>query len=158
MKKIKLVLLTVVMAVCAVGAKAEDLNMKVPPGYRATVVQADKAEFLFIKPGDRLDMLVTFDAQMKDNTKEKVTASILQNVLVLDTVCKDGVYAVVLALNPNEAQYAMLSLGYQVHFTIRGKGDTEMHPMEMASFRRLIKGDSDEKTAKKEEPAKPADK
>jgi Flp pilus assembly protein CpaB len=158
MKKMKLVLLTAVMAVCAAGANAEDLNMKVPPGYRATVVPADKAEFLFIKPGDRLDMLVTFDAQMKDNSKEKVTASILQNVLVLDTVCKGGVYAVVLALNPNEAQYAMLSLGYQVHFTIRGKGDTEMHPMEIASFRRLIKGDSDDKPAKKEEPAKPADK
>lgn len=146
------------MTLCAAAAKAEELNMKVPPGYRATVVQADKAEFLFIKPGDRLDMLVTFDAVMKDNSKEKVTASILQNVLVLDTVSKDGVNAVVLALNPNEAQYAMLSLGYQVHFTIRGKGDTELHPMEIASFKRLLRGDSDEKPAKKEDPAKPADK
>lgn len=137
-------------------AQAEDLNMKVPPGYRATVVQADKAEFLFIKPGDRLDMLVTFDAQMKDNSKEKVTASILQNVLVLDTVCKDGIHAVVLALNPNEAQYAMLSYAYQLHFTIRGKGDTELHPMEIASFKRLIKSGPEDKPAGKEEPAKPA--
>ena len=158
MKKMKLVLLTAIMAVCAVGAKAEDLNMKVPTGYRATVVQADKAEFLFIKPGDRLDMLVNFDALMKNDTKEKVTATILQNVLVLDTVCKDGIYAVVLALNPNEAQYTMLSYAYQIHFTIRGKGDMEMHPMEIASFKRLIRGDSEEKPAKKEEPAKPADK
>lgn len=139
MKTIKLVLAASVLALCAAAVKAEDLNMKVPPGYRATVVQADKAEFLFIKPGDRLDMLVTFDAVMKNDTKEKVTASILQNVLVLDTVCKDGIYAVVLALNPNEAQYAMLSYAYQIHFTIRGKGDTEMHPMEIASFKRLIR-------------------
>lgn len=158
MKKIKLVLLAAVMTVCAAGAMAEDLNMKVPPGYRATVVQADKAEFLFIKPGDRLDMLVTFDAQMKDNSKEKVTASILQNVLVLDTVCKDGIYAVVLALNPNEAQYAMLSYAYQIHFTIRGKGDVEMHPMEIASFKRLIRGDKEEKGGNREAPEKPADK
>ena len=127
--------------------------MKVPPGYRATVVPTDKAGFLFIKPGD---MLVTFDALMKDSSKEKVTASILQNVLVLDTVCKDGVYAVVVALNPNKAHYAMLSLAYQIHFTIRGKGDTEMHPMHIASFKRLIKSDPDYKPARKEEPSKPA--
>ena len=158
MKTVKLVLLAAVMTLCAAAAMAEELNMKVPPGYRATVVQADKAEFLFIKPGDRLDMLVTFDAQMRDGSKEKVTASILQNVLVLDAVRKDGICAVVLALNPNEAQYAMLSYAYQIHFTIRGKGDTELHPMEIASFKRLIRGDSDEKPAKKEEPAKPADK
>ena len=156
MKKMKLVLLAAVMTVCAGAGLAAE--MQVPPGYRAVVVPADKAEFLFIKPGARIDMLVTFDARMKDDTKEKVTASILQNVLVLDTVCKDGINAVVLALNPNEAQYAMLSLAYQIHFTIRGKGDTELHPMEIASFKRLIKGDPEEKPAKKEEPAKPADK
>lgn len=154
MKKVKLVLLAAVMAVCAGAGFAAE--MQVPPGYRATVVPAEKAELIFIKPGDRLDMLVTFDALMKDGTKEKVTASILQNVLVLDTVNKDGVRAVVLALNPNEAQYAMLSLNYQVHFTVRGKGDTELHPMEIASFKRLIRSDSDDKPAAKEEPAKTA--
>lgn len=62
---------------------------------------------------------------------------------------KDGLHAVVLALNPNEAQYAMLSLteGCRIHFTIRGKGDTEMHPMEIASFMKLLRGNPGEKPA-----------
>ena len=153
MKKMKMLALTAVLAGCAGASFAAELA--VPPGYRATVVPAEKAELLFIKPGDRLDMLVTFDAVMKDDRKEKVTASILQNVLVLDTAIKDGVCAGVVALNPNEAQYAMLSLAYQVHFTIRGKDDMALHPMEIATFKRLIRSDSDEKPVGKE-PAKPA--
>jgi Flp pilus assembly protein CpaB len=153
MKTIKTLGLAVVMMVSAAAAFAGELN--VPAGYRAVVVEANKAEMLFIKPGDRLDMTVTFEAQMADNRKETVTASILQNVLVLDTVDKDGLHAVLLALNPNEAQYAMLceNPGYRIDFTIRGKGDTELHPMEMASFQKLFSGPGD-KPAPKDEPAK----
>lgn len=149
MKNMRLTVMAAVMALCAGAGFAAELA--VPAGYRAVVVPAEKAELFFIKPGARLDMTVTFNAVMGDNRKETVTASILQNVLVLDTLDKDGVRAVVLALNPNEAQYAMLSLteGYKIHFTIRGKGDTEMHPMEIASFRRLIKSGPDDKPADK---------
>ena len=154
MKTMKMLLLAAVAAVCAGTGFAAELNA--PMGYRATVVAAEKAELLFIKPGDRLDMTVTFNALMGDNRKETVTATILQNVLVLDKADKGGVHAVVIALNPNEAQYAMLSLneGYKVHFTIRGKGDTEMHPMEIASFKKLIRSTPEEKPAGKEEAAK----
>jgi len=155
MKKMKILVLAAVLTACAGGAFAAELQ--VPPGYRATLVPADKAELLFIKPGDRLDMLVSLEAVMKDDRRENITASILQNVLVLDTVDKDGIHAVLLALNPNEAQYAMLSQSakYQIHFTIRGKGDTEMHPMEIAGFSKLFRG-SDDKPEGKEAPAKPA--
>jgi Flp pilus assembly protein CpaB len=153
MKNMRSAVLAAALLVCAGAGFAAELA--VPPGYRATIVPADKLETLFIKAGDRLDMTVTFSAVMADDRRETVTASILQNVLVLDTVDKGGLHAVVLALNPNEAQYAMLSLtdGYRIHFTIRGKGDTEVHPMEIASFRRLIRGDSEDKPA-----VKPADK
>ena len=154
MRTIKILLLAVVVAGCAGAGAAAELNA--PKGYRATVVAAEKAELLFIKPGDRLDMTVTFGALMADNRKETVTATILQNVLVLDTADKGDVHAVVIALNPNEAQYAMLSLneGYKVHFTIRGKGDTEMHPMEIASFKRLIRSTPEDKPAEKDGAAK----
>lgn len=154
MKKMKMLGLAALLAVCAGAGFAAELA--VPKGYRATVVPAERAELLFIKPGGRLDMTVTFNALMGDGRKETVTASILQNVLVLDTVQKDGLNAVVIALNPDEAQYAMLSLteGYKIHFTIRGKDDTGMHPMEIASFKRLIRSDKEDKPAEKEGPAK----
>lgn len=142
------------VALFAAGAHAAELD--VPLGYRAVVMPVSKAEFLFIKPGSRLDMTVTFTAVMKDDRKELITATMLQNLLVLDTVDKGGVRAVVLALNPNEAQYAELSLseGYRINFTVRAKGDMELHPMEIASFRRLIRGGEEDKDAGKDKPAK----
>jgi len=116
-----------------------------------------------LKPGDHIDILVTFDAVMGDNRKEKVTATILQNVLVLgvgadlgqgmsaaqlkqkqkaasaDQAFSDKM-GVSLALNPNEAQYLALSQQQgQVSIVVRGLGDVELHPMEIASFKRLVK-------------------
>ncbi|MCX5790177.1 MAG: RcpC/CpaB family pilus assembly protein [Elusimicrobia bacterium] len=116
-----------------------------------------------LKPGDRVDILVTFDAKMADQSKEKVTATILQNVLVLGVGANlgQGLTAkqfgdkqgaeqqqaafsekgfLSLALNPNEAQYLALALKQgETTVVLRGLGDVEMHPMEMASFRKLFR-------------------
>ncbi len=157
MNDLKKLLAAAVLVLGAGYACAAELA--VPPGYRASVVPVSQADLAFIKPGSRLDVTVTFSALLKDERKELVTATILQNVLVLDTLDKGGVRALVLALNPNEAQYMNLSMseGYRINFAIRGKGDTEMHPMEIASFRRLIRGGSEEKAEeKKEEKKEPA--
>lgn len=151
MKTFKTLAMAAVLSLgAALGFAAE---LAVPPGYRAVVVPVEKSELAFIKPGSRLDMTVTFSALLKDDRKELVTATILQNLLVLATLDKGGVRALVLALNPNEAQYANLSMaeGYRINFIIRGKGDMEMHPMEIASFRRLIRGGDEEKPAEKKE-------
>lgn len=139
------------------------LSVKIPPGYRGAVVPVDTPLMKLIKPGDRVDILVTFDALMADNRKEKVTATILQNVLVLgvgsdlgqgqtakqfaDEAKKDeqsaafaekGILSV--ALNPNEAQYLALAMKQgDIIVILRGLGDIEMHPMEMASFRKLFR-------------------
>lgn len=157
MKNLKAVFAAAVLSLCAVpGFAAEPA---VPLGYRAVVLPVAAAELAFIKPGSRLDMTVTFSALLKDDRKEQVTATILQNVLVLDTLDKGGVRALVLALNPNEAQYANLSMseGYRINFTIRNPGDLELHPMEIASFRRLIRGGPEEKSGEeKEEKKEPA--
>ena len=139
------------------------LSVKVPPGYRGCVLPLENDLLRLIKPGDRVDILVTFDAVMGDNRKEKVTATILQNVLVLgvggnlgqglsgqQAKAKDAAAsadqafsekaALSLALNPNEAQYLSLSLKQgEVAVIVRGLGDVELHPMEIASFKRLIK-------------------
>jgi len=157
MKTMRMAVFAAVIMVWAGAAFAGAAELNVPPGYRATVVPAEMAELHYIKPGDRLDMTVTFDAVLK-NGSQMVTATILQNVLVLDTVDKGGLHAVVLALNPNEAQYAMLSLtkNYRINFTLRGKGDVEMHPMEIAGFQKLFGGDSDNKPEKEEPGTAPA--
>jgi len=139
------------------------LSVKIPPGYRGAVVPVENELLKLIKPGDRVDILVTFDALMADNRKEKVTATILQNVLVLgvggnlgqgmtakefsDKESKEQQTAAFAekgilscALNPNEAQYLSLAQKQgEITVILRGLGDVEMHPMEMASFRKLFK-------------------
>ena len=80
---------------------------------------------------------------MKDGSKEKVTATILQNIVVVnvrkaDKVEEPGV--VELLVNPNEAQYIALALKQgEVHVASRAADDTEMKAMEMASFRKLFR-------------------
>jgi len=139
------------------------LSVKIPPGYRGAMLPIEAEMKALIKPGDRVDVLVTFDAMMNDGRKEKVTATILQNVLIIavGTNLGQGMNAkqfknaaaqdektsamaekstVSLALNPNEAQYLALALKQGDPTVImRGLGDVEMHPMEMASFRKLFR-------------------
>ncbi|MBI5241328.1 MAG: hypothetical protein HY926_12720 [Elusimicrobia bacterium] len=113
------------------------------PGYRGFSLPLPGHQLAFIKKGQRVDVLVTFEALMKRNVKEKVTATILQNVVVIDVLRPDqpeGRGALLLLVNPNEAQYAALSvLQGDVRITARAEGDTAMAPMEMASLRKLFK-------------------
>ncbi|HNT98218.1 MAG TPA: RcpC/CpaB family pilus assembly protein [Elusimicrobiales bacterium] len=126
------------------AAGAESGHGSVAQGYRGAAITVGWDQLLYVKKGDRVDVLVTFDALMKDDRKEKVTATILQNVVVLNVMKpakREGAGVIELLLNPNEAQYAALSVaqGQKVHISVRAPGDLELHPMEMASFRRLIK-------------------
>lgn len=117
---------------------------RILPGYRGVSLGLSGSQALFIAKGDRVDMLVTFDAIMANDTKEKVTATILQNVLVTGVkkpAAPGEIGVVQLLCNPNEAQYAALSLaqGSNINLVRRAPGDLEMRPMEIASFRKLIK-------------------
>ena len=139
------------------------LSVKIPPGYRGAILGIENELKALIKPGDRVDVLVTFEAVMADGRKERVTATILQNVLVIavgtnlgqgmsakqakvatDKEDKTAAFSekamIALALNPNEAQYLSLAMKQgDTAVVLRGLGDVEMHPMEMASFRKLFK-------------------
>jgi hypothetical protein len=89
-----------------------------------------------------VDILVTFSAEMGDKDKtrmEEVTATIMQNVVVLAVSRPFGVVQVI--FNPNEAQYAALFAAKDktLWLSKRAAGDTEMHPMEMASARKLFR-------------------
>ncbi|MBI4425723.1 MAG: hypothetical protein HY554_18480, partial [Elusimicrobia bacterium] len=149
-------------ALISLSSKA-GLSVKIPPGYRGMALPVESDMLRLTKPSDRVDILVTFDAKMADQSKEKVTATILQNVLVLGVGANlgQGLTAkefqqkqgseqqsaafsekgfLSLALNPNEAQYLALALKQgDTAVILRGLGDVEMHPMEMASFRKLFR-------------------
>ena len=112
-------------------------------GYRAFALTLPGNQLAFVNKGDRVDVLVTFETKMKDVEKEKVTATILQNIVILGVrmpakLDENGV--VNLEVNPNEGQYAALAVQQgAVQLLVRAEGDKEMKPMEMASFRKLFR-------------------
>lgn len=116
-------------------------------GYRGTSIPIGGDQLLYLRKGDRVDVLVTFDAVMggkdKKEWKEKITSTFLQNIVVINVRKPEKVEeagAVELMLNPVEAQYAALAISQgSMHITVRAPGDVELHPMEMASFRKLIR-------------------
>jgi hypothetical protein len=125
-------------------AERYEAEPRLLPGYRGVSLPLSGSQVMFLSPGERVDMLVTFDAIMADDRREKVTATILQNVVLLKVdkpETPDGTGLVQLLVNPNEAQYAALSLvqGGSLALVRRAKGDVELHPMEIASFKKLFK-------------------
>jgi len=116
-------------------------NDMIPPGYRATVIPVSGDQLVYVKKGDRIDLLVTFETVT--GKKEKVTATILQNVIVLNVqkpakIVNDG--AIELLIIPNEAQYAALSAAKgKAGIIVRAPGDFDIEPMEIASFRKLFR-------------------
>lgn len=121
----------------------EDRSPALAAGYRGLVLQFPKEQLQWVKKGDALDVICVFDAIMGSKngaatTKEKVAATLLQNVKVAGVNAHRG--TIVLLVNPNEAQYAALSLSQgNVSLSLRTEGDSELHPMEIASFKRLIR-------------------
>jgi Flp pilus assembly protein CpaB len=118
-------------------------SIPIPNGYRGVSLPIPGYQLASIKKGDRADVLLTFEATMADKAKEKVTATILQDVVVVDIqkpLKLDEKGVVVLMLNPVEAQYAALSYSTgELMLSRRAERDTEMKPMEMASLRKLFK-------------------
>jgi len=96
----------------------------------------------FVEKGDWADVMVTFDANMGPKDQQKVTATILRNVEVLEVRRPEkleGTGAVDLVVRPYEGQYAALALEQgDVRLLVRAKGDDEMKPQEMAAFKKLF--------------------
>ena len=139
------------------------LSVKVHPGKRGAIMSVDNEILRLIKPNDKIDVLVTFEAVMSDGRKEKVTVTLLQNITVIGVgsdlgqgmdsqlakqkqakeseataFSEKGVLS--LELSSDESQFLALakSMG-EISVAVRGMGDTEIHLMPMASFRRLFK-------------------
>jgi len=146
----KLLLLTLVLvmgqAVTAtlVSAKTDKVKIDIPAGYRAVSIPAPAEQLLFVKKGDKVDIFVTLISSKDSANNGRVTADLLQNVTVLNVKkakkgCAKGTLQ--LLLNPNEAQYAVLSVTQADYIAVgvRAIGDEELKPMEVATFSKLFK-------------------
>lgn len=95
-----------------------------------------------LRTGDSVDLLATVDVKT-DKRSEKLCATVLQNVLVVGvslSTAGEGKGAVVLALNPNEAQLAALSVELaELTVALRNDGDREVYPMEMSGYSKLFR-------------------
>jgi Flp pilus assembly protein CpaB len=112
-------------------------------GYRAVNLPLPGHQLAGLAVDDRVDLMTTFDAEFGEKgekrKKERVTATILQNVRVLGVDASGSL--ITLELNPNEAQYAVLFVGddKELWLSKRAKGDDAMKPMEMAVARKLFR-------------------
>ncbi len=111
---------------------------EVADGYRGVILNLPRKDLAWVRKGDFIDVISVFDAVMKGDRKEKIGATLLQNVKVIGVNARKG--TIVLLVNINEAQYAALATQQgKVFLSLRAKGDKNLKPVEIASYRKLIK-------------------
>lgn len=148
----------VVQSALTAFSQNSGLSVKVPPGYRASALPVERDLALLMKPGDRVDVVVTVDATMVQGGRQKVTLTILQNLLVLsvgkdlgagagggDGEAKPASFAekeaISVAVNPIEFQYlALAAESGRLGVALRGPGDVEIHPIKLANWPSLMGG------------------
>ena len=139
MKKSALMLAALCLAAVSISrAEKKNADADLGAGYRGVSLPLAAHQLINVRPGDHVDVMVTFEAKLPKTGKEQVTATILQNVKVLTVDKTNGLLE--LSLNPNEAQYAVLAEEDQKTIWVerRAEGDVEIKPLEMASFRKLF--------------------
>ena len=138
------------------------ISLRVLPPNRAFILNVDNNISNLIKPNDRVDILLTFDALLKGGSKEKMTATILQGVQVLgvgnnlgqgmDGAARDRANqrqadasaftdksTLSLALSALEAQYLALAQAEgDITIIVRSTGDININPIEISSFTKLF--------------------
>ncbi len=139
------------------------LSSKIPPKMRGYVLTVDNNLASMIKPNDNVDILITFEAMMKNGARERVTMTLLQTIKVLGVGSNLGqgldaksaaalknkeeedsaytdVSALSLALSPRDVQYlALAQKEGDLSVVLRGPGDMNMYQMEIATFSKLFK-------------------
>lgn len=138
------------------------LSSKIPVMMRGFVINVNSSVAGMIKPDDNIDVLLTFEAQMKNGTRQKVTVTLLQNVKVLGVGSDLGqgldaksaaalknkeenaaAYTdssmLSLALSPRDAQYLALAQSEgDISVILRSHGDVNNYIMEIATFEKLF--------------------
>ena len=139
------------------------LSSKIPVQMRGFIISnVPTAITSMIKPDDNIDVLLTFEAVMKNGNRQKVTVTLLQNVKVLgvgsnlgqgldlktaadrknkeeDAAAFSDSSALSLALSPRDAQYLALAQAEgDVSVILRSHGDMTNYIMEIATFDKLF--------------------
>lgn len=139
------------------------LSSKIPVQMRGFIISNVPTSITsMIKPDDNIDVLLTFEAVMKNGNRQKVTVTLLQNVKVLgvgsnlgqgldlktaadmknkeeDAAAFSDSSALSLALSPRDAQYLALAQAEgDVSVILRSHGDMTNYIMEIATFDKLF--------------------
>lgn len=139
------------------------LSSKIPVQMRGFVLsKVDMATAAMIKPDDNVDVLLTFEAVMKNGSHQNVTITLLQNVKVLgvgsdmgqgldaktanamkskddDAAAYSDTSSLSLALSSKDAQYLALALKEgDISVILRSHGDMTTYIMEVATFDKLF--------------------
>lgn len=138
------------------------LSSKIPLEMRGFIITVDSNVASMLKPDDNVDILLTFEANMKTGARQKVTVTLLQNVKVLGVGSNLGqgldaraaaamrneeenasaytdTSALSLALSTRDAQYLALAREEgSLTVTLRSPGDVMRYVMEIATFEKLF--------------------
>ncbi|MDO8756628.1 MAG: RcpC/CpaB family pilus assembly protein [Elusimicrobiota bacterium] len=111
-------------------------------GTRAVAIQVDDYHLGPVRTGDAVDVLAVFDATKQRGAKERVGATLIQNLRVIGvergTAKMKGTLR--LRANPNEAQYlALAAVQAEISIALRKENDPDIYPMEMATFVKLFR-------------------
>jgi len=121
----------------ATDVKAGGVAAVVTPGNRAIAVRGDKVVGLagLIKPGDRVDVLVTINDRKGRKKKGAITKVVLENILVLAAgpqmqkgdKGESPVDVYTLEVTPEDAErLALASNEGKLHFALRNATDTDI--------------------------------
>lgn len=141
------------------------LSSKIPVQMRGYMISVPMATASMIKPDDNVDVLLTFEALMKDGSRQRVALTLLQNVKVLgvgsdlgqgmdaraanamknkedDAAAYSDSSTLALALSPRDAQYLALAQAEGgregISVILRSHGDMNNYLMEIATFEKLF--------------------
>jgi hypothetical protein len=110
-----------------------NLGKKVLPNYRAYALQVDKATFKMVSPKDNIDVLLAMDVKSANaNRQERLAATILQDIMVLDKYDISGLTYLVFSLSPVEAQYLAVSDLHNLKILLRRTGDAKLFPIQIS--------------------------
>ncbi|MGN0023851.1 MAG: Flp pilus assembly protein CpaB [Candidatus Avelusimicrobium sp.] len=138
------------------------LSSKIPVQMRGYVISVPITTASMIKPDDNVDVLLTFEATMKNGSRQKVAVTLLQNVKVLgvgsdlgqgldartaaamknkeeDAAAYSDNSVLSLSLSPRDAQYLALAQAEgEISVILRSHGDVTNYLMEIATFDKLF--------------------
>ncbi len=113
-------------------------------GQRAVALSLAWWQLESLKPGDLVDLLVTYDNTNAAGGKDTITATVLQGVKVLSAAKPaeaGGKGTLRLVASPLEAQYAALALvqAREIAVTQRAEGDADAKGLDVANMKKLVK-------------------